>query len=597
MSTLSKSALDILELPQAEFQRIWSKLPLGHQELIVAETQRRYRVIEYPSPGDLAQALDPTTVQTPALQLVDSKLIEVGKALQVMYSRRGRLVELIDERQQLTGRKATGRDIQGFIEQASDEIAPAGINRLIISMPWQEGKSTRVNRYGVEWFLRQFPTLKIVLVSYDGINANRISYQVRSDIELFNGVDEDIDLGLRLMGDQKAMGRWMLRTGGGVYAIGIGGGLTGHPSDCGSIDDPVKDIQAAESDLRVRQQMDWYQTTFRPRLAPWAPIMLTTTRWADNDLAGQLMEKTAQDKAAGIKDYDDWEVVNISAQADFDPLKGESDVLGREPGEFMLSARGRTQADWEATKNATPARYWSCMYQGNPTPGTGTILLRHWWRRYEEVMWVRRPDGTFDVPGYELSQSWDMTFKDTKGTDFVVGALWAKKGADAYLIWIIRARLDFPRTIDAVRRMSYTFPRCRAKFVEDTANGPAVIASLKHEIPGMMAIKTRGESKTSRAEAGSPFVRAGNFWIPSAAVANTTPELAFDPESFIDECTAFPNGNHDDQVDMWSQYAREKFIRSSVGRVLSASDVTQRPKKDEGQPQSELAKRLAQRRS
>ena len=189
------------------------------------------------------------------------------------------------------------------------------------------------------------------------------------------------------------MGRWMLRSGGGIYAIGIGGGLTGHPSDFGTIDDPVKDIQAAESELRVQQQMDWYQTTFRPRLAPWAPVIITTTRWADNDLAGQLIEKAEQDKNAGVKDFDDWEVVNISAQADHDPAKGETDILGRQPGEFMLSARGRTQAEWQATKNATPPRYWSCMYQGNPTPGTGTILLREWWRRYDSVLWVRRSDG------------------------------------------------------------------------------------------------------------------------------------------------------------------------------------------------------------
>jgi sarcosine oxidase gamma subunit len=37
-------------------------------------------------------------------------------------------------------------------------------------------------------------------------------------------------------------------------------------------------------------------------------------------------------------------VLNIPAEADHDPAKGETDVLGRVPGEFMVSARGRTLA-------------------------------------------------------------------------------------------------------------------------------------------------------------------------------------------------------------------------------------------------------------
>ena len=597
MSLLTPSAEALLDLPPAEFQRRWRSLSPADQDLIRAETQRRFRVIEYPTPGDLAMALDASTVQTPALELVDSKLVEVAKAIRVMYARRRRLVELIAEYETRTGRRAPSHVKQEFIERAADEIPDEGINRLIISMPFQEGKSTRVNRYGLEWILRQFPELEALLVSYDGVNANRISYQVRSDIELFDGRFGNLDLGLRLKPDQKAMGRFMLTTGGGIYAIGIGGGLTGHPAGMASIDDPIKDIKAAESDLQIKQNMEWYQTTLRPRLAPWAPVILTTTRWGDNDLAGKLITKTEEDKAGGVKDFDDWEVVNISAQADYDPAKGETDVLGRAPGEFMLSARGRTQAEWETTKNATPPRFWMTMYQGNPTPQTGTILKRHQWRRYDTVMWARNPDGTFDVPGYALDQSWDMTFKDTDGTDYVVGGLWARKGSNSYLVWVIRSRMDFPATIDAFNLMVHRFPRSRVKLIESAANGPAVMSTLRNKVPGMIDVPTRGESKTSRARAAGDYLEAGNFWIPTSAVANATPELAWDPEGFIDECTAFPHGAHDDQVDMWSQYCYYRYIRHTAGRVVSSSEATIQQRLRPTAPVSDMAKRIAARRS
>jgi hypothetical protein len=41
-----------------------------------------------------------------------------------------------------------------------------------------------------------------------------------------------------------------------VFAIGIGGGLTSRPLDILVIDDPVKDIRAAELDLVLRVGTD-----------------------------------------------------------------------------------------------------------------------------------------------------------------------------------------------------------------------------------------------------------------------------------------------------------------------------------------------------
>jgi len=52
-----------------------------------------------------------------------------------------------------------------------------------------------------------------------------------------------------------------------------------------------------------------------------------------------MRSKQAEDEAAGLEHYDRWREVNVPAQADHDPSKGQSDLLGREPGEFMVSAR------------------------------------------------------------------------------------------------------------------------------------------------------------------------------------------------------------------------------------------------------------------
>jgi hypothetical protein len=145
------------------------------------------------------------------------------------------------------------------------------------------------------------------------------------------------------------------------------------------------------------------------------------TRWHEADLFGRMIAKQKEDESAGLAHYDKWTVVNIPAQADHDPGKGEVDILGREPGEFMVSARGQTTEQWEATKAATSPRFWSALYQGRPAPETGAVWLKEWWRRYDVPLWSQRPDGTFRLDGYDVTQSWDCAFRDTKSSDYVVG--------------------------------------------------------------------------------------------------------------------------------------------------------------------------------
>ena len=587
MKFLSPAANAFLDLSEDERIEKWSSLSEQARTAIIVETMRIKRAIQYPSPGDLAVALDPKTVQTPALRIVDEQLVKVAEAIAVMSERRARHLELLK----------MGVDDEKAIEQAADEIPQRGLTRLIFALPPQEGKSTRISRYGIEWFFRMFPWLFVSLVSYDGVNAGRISYQIRSDIELYDGQSGNLDIGLRLMPNQKAVGRWMLTSGGTMYAIGIGGGFTGHPTDLLNIDDPTKDMRAADSVLQARQQMEWWQTTARPRLAPWAPVILTSTRWSDNDLTGQLLRQRDEDRSSGVHDFDDWVVINIPAEADHDPSKGETDILGRKPGEFMVSARGRTAEDWNTTKNSMPQRFWYALYQGRPTPGTGTVFKVKWWKRYDTVLWVRKTGGTFDVPGHELIQSWDMTFKDTKDTDYVVGGVFAKKGPDSFLIYVMRSRLDFTSTLEEFERLCRLFPKSRAKYVEEKANGAAVINVLKKKIPGLIAINPT-ESKNSRAEAGSVYVRAGNIWLPSKEIAAETPELAWDVEGFIDEHTAFDTGAHDDQVDMLSQYIREKYIVGGTARISSPVGTGPSPRQTAKAPEeSEIARRLREKRA
>jgi predicted phage terminase large subunit-like protein len=476
--------------------------------------------VRWDTPGDLARALDPSTRQTPALDLIDAALLKV---------------------------------------------ANGETKRLIISMPPQEGKSERTTHYGALWLLQQNPDLRIGIVSYGDDIAGQFSYKIRNDITTFDGTEDTIDIGLRLRTDSKAASRWQLRhpNKGGVYAIGIGGALTGRPVDAMFIDDPVKDFRNADSVLMSELAWQWWQSVARPRLHPDAPVVLILTRWHEADLAGRLLAKQVEDEASQLEHFDRWTVINIPAQADFDPAKGQTDPLGREPGEFMISARGRTLEQWKATQAATSSRIWSALYQGRPSPDTGDVWKRGWWRRYSTPLWKDAGDGK----SYRLIEvdealiSCDFTFKDTKASDFVVMQVWARRGADVYLVDQVRKRLTFTESVTALINLVKKWPDVIAKLVEDKANGTAVIDTLHKKIPGIIAIEPRG-SKYARANAVAPFIEAGNAHLPAVEIA------LFEVEEFIEEVTAFPNGAHDDQVDGASQAFDRLLLRVGAGSAF-----------------------------
>jgi predicted phage terminase large subunit-like protein len=448
------------------------------------------------TPGDLAKFLNPATVQTPALDLIDQELV--------------RLVH-----------------------------TPSG--RLIISMPPQEGKSSRVAQVFPVWELAHDPEKRIVLTSYGVGLARRNSRQVRSSIVTFGD-----HLGIHVRHDVSSQTEWQLAGHqGSVYATGVGGELTGRPADLMIIDDPFKGMAEASSELIRNSVWQWWLSTVMPRLAPSAPVVLIMTRWHEDDLAGRM-----------IQDDPRWRVVNVPAQADHNPEAGESDPLGREPGEFLESARGRTREQWEQIKRNAGSRVWSALYQGRPAPAEGGLLKRSLWQWFDQPLWDEQ-DGVRRVAGGELLASWDMAFKGTTNSDFVAGQVWLHRGSDMFLLDMVHRRMSFLETLHAVEAQLARWPQLGAKLVEDKANGTAILDVLRQRVPGLVPV-TPHESKEARASAITPFLEAGNVHLPS-----------FLPwaQDLVEEAAAFPNGAHDDMVDATTQALSHVFLAGSSARM------------------------------
>jgi len=447
----------------------------------------------YETPGELARSIDQRIIQTPALEILDEALVAAG-----------------------------------------NHAHP----RLIFTMPPQEGKSERVSRAFPLWLLLRNPNLRVGVVSYADRLARRSGRQVRNDIAA------NPDLGLLVQYGSRAANEWTLDgAAGGMITSGIGGGLTGRPIDVLIIDDPMKDRADAESETIRENAWDWWTDVGSARLGPNSIVVLIMTRWHEDDLAGRLLADAP----------DVWRHINIPAQADHDPELGQVDVLGRQVGEFMLSARGRTVTEWTERKRAAGSRAWAALYQGRPAPAEGGILKRAWFQFYDQPRAVRRDDGTWFAAGAD--QVWitvDAAFKDTKASDFVCMQVWAYSGAKAWLLDQVLDRMDFPATCDALLSLSAKWPQATGKLIEDKANGPAVLSMMADKIAGMVP-ETPKDSKEARAHAIAPLLEAGSVEFPSPTFAPWVVGL-------VDEATAFPNAAHDDQVDAMTQILRRLFL-------------------------------------
>ena len=417
------------------------------------------------------------------------------------------------------------------LDEFLDKVRRKESPRLMLTMPPRSGKTEIASRRFPAYVLGRYPDTSIIATSYSSDLASRNNRDVQRVM--------DNNLYLNLFSDSTLSGKnsnnknqTYLRNSDifevvghkGVYkSAGVGAGITGMGGDILIVDDVFKDRQEADSPTIRDKVYNWYTSTLYTRLSPGGGILIILTRWHVDDLCGRLLEKD--------KDAKQWEVIEYPAIATRDePHRKKGEAL--HPERYPLEELLRIKSD-------VGSRDWEALYQQHPTIDGGAVFRKEWFK-YWNVLPSR-----FDT----MITSWDMTFKGTDGTDYVVGQVWGRKGADCYLIDQVRKRMSFTETLHEFIKLSNKYPKALKKLVEDKANGSAVIDTLKNTVQGITPIEPDG-GKVSRAYAVTPMLEAGNVYIPSPLIC---PWI----EDYITELINFPVVAHDDQVDATTQALRE----------------------------------------
>lgn len=456
-------------------------------------------------------------------------------------------------------------NLQKNYEKGPNPGMPYGL--ILLSASPQTGKSFTITKSFQSWVLTKDPYKSVLTLGYEADftktfgRANRDKFAEFAlnlsggKIKLHDKVQSTEDW--ETMVFSPATGLWD-STGGGMHTAGMGGAITGKTGNVVVIDDPIKNMKDADSEVKVADNIEYFQSAIETRLLgnPGSLCIVMCTRWVVNDLIGWLRRKR---KKYIVGDY------NYAAMCT--EKNKATDPLGREVGEGICPEMG-LDGKWareikEAYINSEGSHVYNALFQGDPSDEQGSLFRQdNWMEYYIRDLNLSKCDRVY--------LSIDATFKDNKANDYVAMKVGAIYQGNDYWRYVVRKHLDLPDTLDKIIYLCKKFPEIDVIYIEDKANGPGIVSVLRKwrkklgidekDFPSIYPLNPEG-GKYSRAQAVAAYHRDGRNFIPAEsdwAQFSSPEDFEWDDDlSYIQavkhELSTFPFGANDDLVDCHSQ--------------------------------------------
>tara|TARA_B100000674_G_scaffold431032_1_gene387968 strand:+ start:11 stop:1474 length:1464 start_codon:yes stop_codon:yes gene_type:complete len=402
-----------------------------------------------------------------------------------------------------------------IIAEKFNDIANGKIKRLIINMPPRHTKSEFASNLLPAWMVGKKPDLKIIQTTHTTELAIRFGRKAKT---LIDSPEYQQIFKTRLREDSQAAGKWETEQGGEYYAAGVGSAITGRGADLLIIDDPHSEQDALNA-AALEKAYEWYTSGPRQRLQPGGAIVVVMTRWSTKDLTGALLKSQKEIKS------DKWEVVEFPA--------------------IMPSGEPVWPQYWkldelEGVKASLSVPKWNAQWMQDPTSEEGSIIKRDWWKVWEKD----------EIPPLKhVIQSYDTAFLKKETADYSAITTWGvfypndDSGPNLILLDALKDRYEFPE-LRRVALEQYQYWKPETVVIESKASGlPLTYELRKMGIPVVNFSPSKGQDKHARVNAVAPLFESGVIWAPEEKYA----------EEVIEECAAFPYGDHDDLVDSTTQ--------------------------------------------
>lgn len=372
-------------------------------------------------------------------------------------------------------------------------------------MPPRHGKSQTVTVRLAAWWLENFPDQNVLISSYNERFARRLSRMTRTIFSERNQIAKD----------KSATDEWSTMQGGTLMARGTSNPATGQGFSLIVADDTVKSREEVESANQRDKVWQWWTSDVLSRAEPNAKIVVCQTRWAEEDLIGNVL------KAEPHR----WKIINLPAICD-----SEDDALGRAKGDALWPQRYDVKTLLDLKKVMGDYQFES-LYQCNPTPREGALF---------KINNIELVDA---LPNdiVKTVRAWDLAATQDDG-DYTVGLKMSiDKNNNIYITDVVRGQWEpnqrdkvIKQTCDLDGRITQIFPS------DPGAAGKAQISYLFRMLSGHNLIKINPTgSKEVRAEPVASQVNAGNLKMLKSEWNRTA----------LNEIRTFPIGSHDDIVD------------------------------------------------
>ena len=430
-----------------------------------------------------------------------------------------------------------------------------GNGRIIISAPPRHGKSQLASIYTPAWVLEKFPHYKTILAGYGSELATGFSRQVR---DIFTDKDNAQLLSTRIRRDSSRVEAFLTEregriTNGGMYAVGLGGAITGRGANVLLIDDYIKEIKEALSATYRDYIWNWFVTTAFTRLEPNGTCIIIATRWHSDDLIGRILTQFPGQ----------WEYIEIPAIAE------AGDLLGRQIDEALFPERYPYEKLMEL-KETLGTIFFQALYQQKPVDESKKLTDRNWIKQagvadldyhiMDDVRWAR---------------IWDLAATEGGG-DWAVGTLegYTKKYNRTYIKNVVRDQMS-PGQVEEKVRATALADGVDVKIYIEQEPGSSGIALVDHykrnilpefSVEGVPVVV----NKLVRAQPFLAAAEAGNVYYIDGSWA----------ETFLKEFDSFPGGEFDDQVDTvsagYQKLSGKRLFSASWGRNVKATHKSNR---------------------
>ena len=435
----------------------------------------------------------------------------------------------------------TFKDFHLRIIKELESIVYGEPHNLIISIPPRWGKSV-IMRYFLAWGYAINKDCNNIYTSYSDDLVRQFSGEIR---DLINSPLYRNLFYIGIKEDTSNKGLWRIADGGTMRACSMGGSITGfgfssqnpkHYSGCLTVDDPLK-ADESRSELAKKHCLDYFNETLCSRKNnEKAPIIVIMQRLAVDDLVGYLK-----------KNREDFTVIEVPAL--------------NEKQESIWEERFSTKALLKIQKEQPS--FFSAQYMQNPIIEGGNL--------FKDFMFVRGP----------IPSDFDYTFItcDTASTskqtsDYTAAAFWGVHGeGDNKRLYLLDLLWD---KIDAAQSEQYIVP-----FIKKHAHQNFIGALIEPKGHGIYLNQRMPLYNVPM----QPQDRVDEFFkdrrLDKVARANIViPQLVNNPiivgdgideetyERFKREILAFPDGEHDDIVDVTTD-----SIKFCYNRTPSILDV------------------------